>query len=210
MHAPRKQAAQPRSRATQAAIVEAAARILETSGSAGLTTNAIAARAGVSIGSLYQYFPNKEAVLAALLRTKRAELLSWMRAAVSANQEAPPEKALQALLDAGMRHQVERPRLALEAEYAGQQLHLAEETAALADEMAQLILETVRRLQPAAGLQEARDVVAIAKGIINAAALSSEAGGPGLAARVRRAVRGYLREIPSNSADSRAASSSMP
>ncbi|MGR3761854.1 TetR/AcrR family transcriptional regulator [Roseobacteraceae bacterium NS-SX3] len=210
MHAPRKQASQARSRATQEAIVEAAARILEALGSAGLTTNAIAARAGVSIGSLYQYFPNKEAVLAAVLRAKRAELLAWMRAAADQHRDAPPEAALRALLAAGMRHQFERPRLALEAEYAEQHLQLAEETAALADEMAHLVLETVRQLQPAAGLQEARDVVAIAKGIINAAAFSSEAGGPDLAARVERAVRGYLRETPLNSAVSRAASSVVP
>ena len=67
------------------AILEAAHRILETSGNAGLTASAIAATAGVSVGSLYQYFPNKEAVLAALIedrvpssldaRTRAAEML---------------------------------------------------------------------------------------------------------------------------------------
>ncbi|MBR8500820.1 TetR/AcrR family transcriptional regulator, partial [Burkholderia cenocepacia] len=54
---PRKAPRQRRSVATVDAIVEAAARILERDGFDGYTTNAVAALAGVSIGSLYQYFP---------------------------------------------------------------------------------------------------------------------------------------------------------
>jgi AcrR family transcriptional regulator len=50
------------------AIVEAAAYILERHGWDRLTTNRIAERAGVNIGSLYQYFPNKEAILAEIER----------------------------------------------------------------------------------------------------------------------------------------------
>lgn len=57
---------QGRSKATVAAILEAAARILAESGWAGFNTNAVAARAGVSIGSLYEYFPNKQALVDAI------------------------------------------------------------------------------------------------------------------------------------------------
>jgi AcrR family transcriptional regulator len=64
---PRKQPTQGRSRFTVRQIVEAAARVFEERGYAGATTNHIAERAGVSIGSLYQYFPNKESILAVLL-----------------------------------------------------------------------------------------------------------------------------------------------
>jgi AcrR family transcriptional regulator len=64
---PRKQPSQGRSRFTVQQIVEAAARVFEERGYTGATTNHIAERAGVSIGSLYQYFPNKEAILAVLL-----------------------------------------------------------------------------------------------------------------------------------------------
>jgi AcrR family transcriptional regulator len=64
--APRKEPRQPRARATVDAILVAAAQLLRSDGAARLTTNRIAARAGVSVGSLYQYFPSKEAVLAAL------------------------------------------------------------------------------------------------------------------------------------------------
>ncbi len=64
----RKLPRQDRSRALVDAIVEAAARILVQQGRDALTTNAVALRAGVSIGSLYQYFPNREAILAAVAR----------------------------------------------------------------------------------------------------------------------------------------------
>lgn len=64
----RKSARQARAQDTVRAIVVAAARILQSEGVEGLTTNHIAAVAGVSVGSLYQYFPNKEAVVVALIR----------------------------------------------------------------------------------------------------------------------------------------------
>ena len=64
----RKIPAQARSRATVDAIIQAATYILTEVGWEGLTTNAIAERAGVNIGSLYQFFPNKEAIIAELQR----------------------------------------------------------------------------------------------------------------------------------------------
>ena len=57
---------QERSRQKVELMLEAATRILEKDGMEGLTTNAIAAKAGVCIGTLYQYFPHKEAILDAL------------------------------------------------------------------------------------------------------------------------------------------------
>jgi AcrR family transcriptional regulator len=63
---PRKSPRQQRSRRTVARILDAAAHIFHEQGYAGATTNDIADEAGVSIGSLYQYFPNKDALLLAL------------------------------------------------------------------------------------------------------------------------------------------------
>lgn len=59
---------QARATETAAAILEGAAQILEAGGLAGFTTNAVAERAGVSIGTLYQYFADKNAILLALAK----------------------------------------------------------------------------------------------------------------------------------------------
>ncbi|HEY1547668.1 MAG TPA: TetR/AcrR family transcriptional regulator [Kofleriaceae bacterium] len=64
---PRKQPRQARSKETVATILAATSRVLKKRGYDGLTTNAVADAAGVSIGSLYQYFPNKEALVAGLI-----------------------------------------------------------------------------------------------------------------------------------------------
>lgn len=63
---PRRQAKQPRAQATIDAVFGATTQILEAEGEARLTTNRIAEVAGVSVGSLYQYFPNKQAILIAM------------------------------------------------------------------------------------------------------------------------------------------------
>ncbi len=64
---PRRSPVQERSRETVGAVLDAAAQVFERYGYAAGTTNRIAERAGVSIGSLYQYFPNKETILLALV-----------------------------------------------------------------------------------------------------------------------------------------------
>jgi AcrR family transcriptional regulator len=65
----RKVPGQARSKETVKAILEASTRILESEGLRGFNTNAVAAKAGVSVGSLYQYFPNKDAILLALINS---------------------------------------------------------------------------------------------------------------------------------------------
>jgi AcrR family transcriptional regulator len=66
---------QQRARATVDAIIEAAGQLLVTQGRSALTTNAVAERAGVSIGSLYQYFPNKDAIFEALQEKHRDQVM---------------------------------------------------------------------------------------------------------------------------------------
>lgn len=65
---PRKHGTQSRARDTVDAILEASRRIAYADGLAGLSTNRVAELAGVSIGSLYQYFPGRDAILHALVQ----------------------------------------------------------------------------------------------------------------------------------------------
>ncbi len=72
---PRKQPKQERSQATVEAILMAAAHILTESGMEPFTTNRVAQLAGVSIGSLYQYFPNKKSLLVALAQQHAEQMM---------------------------------------------------------------------------------------------------------------------------------------
>ncbi len=85
----RKKPVQQRSVRMVETILEAATRILEKDGFEGLTTNAIADRAGISIGSLYEYFPNKEAILVEMARNMLIEDEVFMAKAIEAAVAEP-------------------------------------------------------------------------------------------------------------------------
>lgn len=90
----RKEPRQARSRATVAAIVQAGARILSDEGWAGFTTNRIAELAGVSIGSLYQYFPDKLSLVDAIRHRHLDDSITVMRK-IRADGLSPKEFAVQ-------------------------------------------------------------------------------------------------------------------
>ena len=71
----RKTPSQTRAMRTVDTLFEAAARVLASEGEAGFTTNKIAQRAGFSIGTLYQYFPSKEAIAVAMVRRQRERVM---------------------------------------------------------------------------------------------------------------------------------------
>src|ERR1700730_8879317 len=72
---PRKSPVQARSAASVDAILEATIQVLLNVGKERLTTTRVALRAGVSVGTLYQYFPNKGALLQAGLKRHMAEVM---------------------------------------------------------------------------------------------------------------------------------------
>lgn len=84
------------------AILKATIRVLIERGYEGATTIAIAARAGVSVGSLYQYFPNKESLVAALIERHVVELVACVDAALAAIRSADPREGVRALIRAGV------------------------------------------------------------------------------------------------------------
>jgi AcrR family transcriptional regulator len=106
----RKPATQSRARETIDAILEASSRIVNRQGLAGLTTNRVAEMAGVSIGSLYQYFPGRDAVLHALVQR---EFNRTVDAAVAHIESIDPatttlEQAVSSIVDHVFQGQMER------------------------------------------------------------------------------------------------------
>ena len=93
-----KHASQDRSRATVDALVEATARILVRKGFDKASTNHIAAKAGVSVGSLYQYFPSKEALVAAVMERHNQELMQFVRGTLAEVAALPVERAVRKLV----------------------------------------------------------------------------------------------------------------
>ena len=80
----RRPPSQARARQTLQAIFEATARVLTDEGEAALTTNRIAEVAGVSIGTLYQYFDNKEAIVRTMLQDERQRVMQGLEALLAA------------------------------------------------------------------------------------------------------------------------------
>ncbi|NCH60782.1 TetR/AcrR family transcriptional regulator [Cronobacter dublinensis] len=182
--APRKLPRQARSRALVEAIIEATARIFERAGPAACTTNAVAEKAGVSIGSLYQYFPNRLALTAALVARERGQLVAAFSAA--ATRPAAQER-LSAMIHAAVAYDFARPALAAALD--------GEEAApAFAPHQQETLAALHRCVMAAIGHDEtaAWDVIALAQGMIAMAARRSESDGPALARRIERAVFGYL------------------
>jgi AcrR family transcriptional regulator len=95
---PRKSPTQQRSQLTVAALLKATAHILVKEGYESASTNRIAEAAGVSIGSLYQYFPSKEALVAAVVDRHMQEMMQLLRAAVDRVREQPVEVATRELV----------------------------------------------------------------------------------------------------------------
>jgi AcrR family transcriptional regulator len=95
-HAPR----QARSRATVERILGAATEVLGERGYAAASTNAIAARAGVSPGTLYQYFADKDAIVSELTGRLIANFETALTPALRQATAAPPETSTPLLIDA--------------------------------------------------------------------------------------------------------------
>ncbi len=186
---PRKTARQARSAATTEVIVEAAARILETSGHAGFTTNAIAERAGVSVGSLYQYFPNKDAITRALIRRE----LGRLEAAIMAiDVDEPTSATLARLIDVAVSQQLQRPALA-------QLLEAEEDRLEASDDIDPVRVRVAGRVSAILGVGHrpeeggiVQDVMALIATLVNAAVSRGERDAGQLKLRVEAVVLGRL------------------
>ena len=88
----RKRPKQARSADLVSAVLEAAARVLATEGAQRFTTARVAEKAGVSVGSLYQYFPNKAAILFRLQCDEWRQTTAMLRAILQDAGTPPPDR----------------------------------------------------------------------------------------------------------------------
>lgn len=106
---PRKTPVQSRSGATVEAIHEAAIQVLLSDGLARLTTTRVAERAGVSVGTLYQYFPNKEALLFAILLRHFQEVAEALERIDVSDTQRPLADLAASIADAYVSVKIARP-----------------------------------------------------------------------------------------------------
>lgn len=108
---PRKHPVQARALETRQRFLEAAARVFARHGYSAGTTNRIAAEAGASVGSLYQYFPNKDAILVALVREHLADGEALLTSHLARAGDRPVLEQLGGVVDAVLANHAGDPRL---------------------------------------------------------------------------------------------------
>ena len=189
---PRKIPQQSRAEQTVATILEAAARVLETKGMEGMNTNLVAQRAGVGVGSLYQYFPNKDALIVALSKREGTVFFAEAAAALS---EPTGQRALKHLITVSVHQQLRRPALALALDFEENRPAIARELAASKAAFHEVIRQILARedIPPQRNMETAtNDLVAIVRAIVDAAGERGESDRRDLESRVSRALFGYL------------------
>ena len=110
---PLREPRQRRSKVTYDAIIEATTQLLIKRGYAATTTNHIAERAGISIGSLYQYFPNKEAIAVELLQRHIVSGPSYMESQITHSMKnlSKPAETVKCAIEAACDHHTDNPTL---------------------------------------------------------------------------------------------------
>ncbi|MCV0424280.1 MAG: TetR family transcriptional regulator [Roseibium sp.] len=107
----RRRPKQLRSRMMVEVTIEAARQVFAEHGFEAATTNQIAARAGISIGSLYQYFPNKDALILEVQKAHHGEVLSVIRAAMDRSRNQPLKTAIRTIIGANLNLHLRTPQL---------------------------------------------------------------------------------------------------
>ncbi|MCO5793190.1 MAG: TetR/AcrR family transcriptional regulator [Blastomonas sp.] len=209
---PRKAPLQARARASYEAILEAATQIIASRGLAGFNTNAVAERAGVSIGSLYQYFPNKDALMVALIRQQQERQGAAVRAAVEATgTKASLEFVVRTIIRAAMRNHYDNELLAAAIDHEEARLpikdRLDDYLASLGADLAGFLRRFSSEIRPEAVERGARTLPALVRGVVDAWADLAPAQLDIAEEEAVAAVLGYLRGGPGTTAKATAQNS---
>jgi AcrR family transcriptional regulator len=187
----RKVPGQARSQETVTVILEASARILESDGLRGFNTNAIAARAGVSVGSLYQYFSNKDAIVLALIGSFEEALHDAVLRAVQGGRGQELKARLRLLVRALVTVHYRRPRLNRVLEGEEERLGSGADSVAFHAMVLQLFQDHENEVAVPISAATERVVIAILRAVVDLG-LASGASPRSTEQRAMRAACGYL------------------
>jgi AcrR family transcriptional regulator len=187
----RKVPGQARSQETVSIILEASARILESDGLRGFNTNAIAERAGVSVGSLYQYFPNKDAIVLALIAGFEEALHDAVLRAVQGGRGQELKARLRLLVRALVTVHYRRPRLNRVLEAEEERLGSGSDSVAFHATVLQLFQDHKNEMAVPISAATERVVIAILRAVIDLG-LASGGSPRSTEQRAMRAACGYL------------------
>ncbi|WP_241064186.1 TetR family transcriptional regulator [Achromobacter xylosoxidans] len=143
----RKQPQQARSAELVAAILQAGAQVLAKEGAARFTTARVAEKAGVSIGSLYQYFPNKAAILYRLQTQEWQQTSDLLRRLLEDARHAPPQR-LRNLVHAFVRSECEEAVMRVALNDAAPLYRDAPEARATKEEGGRIVLAFLEEALP--------------------------------------------------------------
>ena len=167
---------------------------MDAQGLAGFNTNAVAELAGISVGSLYQYFPNKQALLAELIRLDDCNFIRALDAAASNKDCVDVKTRIRALIEVAVAHQFNQPQLVRIIDIQEQRLPLEheeqEKTIAISRILSNIFLDS--GLEPRQIPQAALDLIGIVQGMVDTAAKKFDQDTATLPDRVYKAVIGYL------------------
>ncbi len=193
---PRKAPRQRRSTAMVALILQAAARVLERESLSGFNTNRVAEVAGISVGSLYQYFPNKDALVAALIARDQEVRAEALEAVFAELANRPFGEALRLLAQYAVRQQYARPLLAAALDHEERRLPVGPVLRAAEARILHSVatwLETHRNcFMVPLPAEAAQDCMTITRAMVEADIDRAPVPAANLEQRLVRALAGYL------------------
>jgi AcrR family transcriptional regulator len=177
-------------------ILETTTRILEREGLPGVTTNRVAEIAGISVGSLYQYYPSRDAILAELVRRMRLSMSEKFLQAIDQTQEMALTEAVPRLMEVAVHQYATAPKLTAALEEA--EARLPRDAAVIAGK--RLIKQRMTACLAAHGVADpqeaALDLIVMTRAIVMTALPLADGDFAVVRRRIERAALGYLFYAP--------------
>lgn len=196
---PRKFPKQARAQATVEAIIIGAAQVLTAQGFEGLTTARVAERAGVSIGSLYQYFPNKQALAAAVVDCYGELFAAAFRQAMATHPQGTLSQTVDAMIEFASVSYQHGPELHRALNELASRVDRVEKIGQISARIAGVIEEQLRlHTQEIAGDLDLADAAALIETILETVVHRAiehhpvNVGGERMIKQCRRLILGFL------------------